>query len=47
MIANQPYAVHISNLNIANAGGGTNHIAIQGLPGNAALNVNGATFWAR
>lgn len=45
MIDTQPYAVHISNLNIANAGGGTNHIAIQGLAGNADLNVNGATFW--
>ena len=43
--ATQPYAVHISNLNIANAGGGTNHIGIQGLTGNAGLNVNGATFW--
>jgi hypothetical protein len=41
----QPYAVHISNLNIANAGGGTKHIGIQGLGGNAGLNVNGATFW--
>ena len=41
----QPYAIHISNLNIANAGGGTRHIAIQGLAGNAALNVNGASFW--
>ncbi len=41
----QPYAIHISNLNIANAGGGTNHIAIQGLTGSAGLNVNGATFW--
>ena len=43
--ATQPYAVHISNLNIANAGGGTNHIGIQGLAGSAGLNVNGATFW--
>lgn len=43
--ATQPYAVHISNLNIANAGGGTNHIGIQGLAGNAGLNVSGATFW--
>ncbi|SPE55232.1 hypothetical protein SBV1_2100011 [Verrucomicrobia bacterium] len=43
--ATQPYAVHISNLNIANAGGGTNHIAIQGVAGSAGLNVNGATFW--
>ena len=41
----QPYAVHISNLNIANAGGGTQHIGIQGLAGSAGLNVNGATFW--
>ena len=41
----QPYAVHISNLNIANAGGGTNHIGIQGLPGASGLNVNGASFW--
>lgn len=41
----QPYAVHISNLNIANAGGGTKHMGIQGLAGNAGLNVNGATFW--
>ena len=45
MTDTQPYAVHISNLNIANAGGGTNHIAIQGLPGNAALNISGASFW--
>ena len=45
MIATQPYAVHISNLNIANAGGGTNHIGIQGLPGSSDLNVNGASFW--
>lgn len=43
--ATQLYAVHISNLNIANAGGGTKHIGIQGLAGNAGLNVNGATFW--
>ncbi len=45
LIDTQPYAVHISNLNIANAGGGTNHVGIQGLAGNAGLNVNGATFW--
>jgi hypothetical protein len=37
--------VHISNLNIANAGAGTNHIGIQGLPGTSDLNVNGAPFW--
>jgi hypothetical protein len=41
----QPYSVHISNLNIANAGGGTNHIGIEGLPGASGLNVNGASFW--
>ena len=42
----QPYAVHISNLNIANAGGGANHIGIRALPGGSAeLNVNGASFW--
>ncbi|HXR48700.1 MAG TPA: glycosyl hydrolase family 28-related protein [Candidatus Limnocylindrales bacterium] len=46
LLATQPYAVHISNLNIANAGGGTNHIGIQALPGGSCdLNVNGATFW--
>jgi hypothetical protein len=45
LIDTQPYAVHISNLNIANAGGGTNHIGIQGLPGASGLNVNGASFW--
>ena len=45
VINSQPYAVHISNLNIANAGGGTNHIGIQGLPGASGLNVNGASFW--
>jgi hypothetical protein len=37
--------VHISNLNIANAGGGTNHIGIQGIHGASGLNVNGASFW--
>jgi hypothetical protein len=41
----QPYAVHISNLNVANAGGGTNHIGIQGAAGASQLNVNGASFW--
>lgn len=45
LIATQPYAIHISNLNVANAGGGTRHICIQGLAGSAGLNVNGATFW--
>jgi hypothetical protein len=45
LIDTQLFAVHISNLNIANAGGGTRHIGIQGLAGNAGLNVNGASFW--
>jgi len=44
--ATQPYAVHISNLNLANAGGGSNHIGIRALPGGSSyLNVNGASFW--
>ncbi|MEW5980472.1 MAG: hypothetical protein AB1898_32190 [Acidobacteriota bacterium] len=29
----QPYAVHVSNLNIANAGAGTNHVVIWGRKG--------------
>jgi hypothetical protein len=43
----QPYAVHISNLNIANAGGGTEHIAIWGRKSTqtAELSVRGASFW--
>lgn len=43
----QPYAVHIANLNLANAGGGTHHIGIQALPGASDLNVNGASFWGQ
>jgi len=30
---------------IANAGGGTRQIGIQGLAGNAGLNANGASIW--
>ena len=46
LLATQPYAVHISNLNIANAGAGTNRIGIQSLSGGGCdLNVNGASFW--
>ena len=46
LLATQPYVVHISNLNIANSGGGANRIGIQALPGsNCDLNVNGASFW--
>ena len=44
--ATQPYAIHISNLNIANAGAGSDHIAIWGQEsGNKAeLDVRGASF---
>ena len=43
----QPYAVHISNLNIANAGAGTEHVAIWGRKSSQAaeLSVRGASFW--
>ena len=41
----QAYAVHISNLNLANAGGGTSHIGIWGRIGNGQLDVRGASFW--
>ncbi len=42
----QPYAVHISNLNLANAGGGSHHIAIWGHDnGEAAIDARGVTFW--
>ena len=45
----QPYGIHISNLNIANAGGGTHHIAIRALDntgkGWADLDVRGGSFW--
>lgn len=45
--ATQPYAVHISNLNIANAGAGTEHVAIWGRKSSQAaeLSVRGASFW--
>lgn len=45
--ATQPYAVHISNLNVANGGAGTYHIGIWGHDGErqAALDVRGASFW--
>jgi hypothetical protein len=46
LLATQPYVIHISNLNIANSGGGANRIGIQALPGASCdLNVNGASFW--
>ena len=43
----QPYAVHVSNLNIANAGAGTEHVAIWGRKSDkgAELSVRGASFW--
>jgi len=45
--ATQPYAVHVSNLNIANAGAGTDHVAIwgHGSGKGAELSVRGASFW--
>jgi hypothetical protein len=46
LLATQPYAIHISNLNIANAGAGANRIGIQSVAGGSCdLNVNGASFW--
>jgi len=45
----QPYGIHISNLNIANAGGGTHHVAIRALDNTgkewADLDVRGGSFW--
>lgn len=35
----------VSNLNIANAGGGTRHIGIWGSEGPANVVVRGASFW--
>jgi len=45
--ATQPYAVHISNLNIANAGAGADHVAIWGRASgkDAELSVRGSSFW--
>jgi hypothetical protein len=46
MYNTQPYAVHVSNLNVANAGAGTVRTAILCHPGGSAqLNVRGASFW--
>ncbi len=47
LTATQLYAIHIANLNLANAGGGTHHIGIEALPGVSQLNVNGASFWGQ
>lgn len=45
--ATQPYAVYVSNLNIANPGAGTEHVAIWGRKSSQAaeLSVRGASFW--
>ena len=45
--ATQPYAVLVSNLNIANAGAGTDHVAIWGRNSGkeAELSIRGASFW--
>jgi hypothetical protein len=46
MIDTQPYAVHVSNLNLANAGAGATKIGILGHAGGSAhLNVKSASFW--
>lgn len=43
----QPYAVHITNLNVANAGAGDDHIGIWGRNSarSAELSVRGGSFW--
>lgn len=42
----QPYAVHFSNLNIANAGAGLRHIAVWGHGDKPAeVTIRGASFW--
>ncbi len=43
----QPYAIHITNLNIANAGAGDDHIGVWGRNSakSAELSVRGASFW--
>jgi hypothetical protein len=43
----QPFAVHISNLNIANAGGGSSHIGIWNHATGTSCNlaVHNASFW--
>ena len=45
--ATQPYAVHISNLNVANGGAGSDHIGIWGHDSakQADLDIRGASFW--
>jgi hypothetical protein len=48
-IETQRYVVHISNLNVANAGAGTEHIAIRGRSSGkpADISVRGASFWGK
>lgn len=44
----QPPGILISNLNVANAGGGTMRVAIWGHPnGNAHLVIRGGSFWGQ
>ena len=45
----QAFAIHISNLNVANAGQGTTRIGVQGPSGGsgADLDIRGATFWGQ
>ena len=44
----QPYVVHFSNLNIANAGAGTRHIGVWGHGNKAAeVTIRGASFWGQ
>jgi hypothetical protein len=44
----QPYVIHFSNLNIANAGAGTRHIAVWGHGSKPAeITIRGASFWGQ
>ncbi len=47
LYATQQYAIHVSNLNIANAGAGANHLGIWAHSGQTgvSLNVRNASFW--
>jgi hypothetical protein len=47
LYATKPWAIHVSNLNIANAGAGKNRIGIWGhsSPTGVTLNVRNASFW--
>lgn len=45
LLATQPYAVFVSNLNVANAGAGTRRIAIWARGGHSELTVQNASFW--